>query len=282
MIESAYAQLSAVSYGVGDFVGSLAARRVTALRVMLLSYPIATVLLGLSALVAGGPIRPGAVLWGALFGVCQGLGMWWFYRAMADGPMSVVSPVAAVLNAAVPVVVGVALGERPGVLAAAGVVLAMVTVILVGQEAPADATSTAYRFTARVARLAVASGSIFGVAFVLIRQAPAECGLWPLLFARAAATVLVFGLAATSGNVGLPAGPPVRLAVAVAVLDTCANVTTLLALRVWLLSLSSIVISLYPVVTVALAMLVLRERVTRWQGIGMALAMLSVGMIAAG
>ncbi len=73
-----------------------------------------------------------------------------------------------------------------------------------------------------------------------------------------------------------------RLALAIAVLDACALVTQLIALQSWLLSLASILISLYPAATVVLAMAVLRERVTRWQGIGMAMAMGSVAMIAAG
>jgi drug/metabolite transporter (DMT)-like permease len=70
-------------------------------------------------------------------------------------------------------------------------------------------------------------------------------------------------------------------AVAAALLDTCANVTMLLAIQKWMLSLASILISLYPATTVILAIIVLRERVTRWQAIGMALAAVSVSMIAA-
>jgi len=116
---------------------------------------------------------------------------------------------------------------------------------------------------------------------VFLHQAPQECKLWPLVFARLSATVLVFALAATRGNLRLPRGKPLKLALATALLDICALVTQLLALHTWLLSLASILISLYPAATVVLAMVVLRERVTRWQGIGMAMAMGSVAMIAA-
>jgi uncharacterized membrane protein len=102
LIGAAYAQLSAVSYGVSDFVGGVASRRVAALRVMLVTYPVATVLLGVMAATAGGPVRPGALLWGSLYGISQAIGVYWFYAAVAAGPISVVSPLAAVLNAAVP------------------------------------------------------------------------------------------------------------------------------------------------------------------------------------
>jgi drug/metabolite transporter (DMT)-like permease len=248
---------------------------------MLVTYPIATVLLGVVAAAAGGPVHPGALLWGSLYGISQAVGVYWFYAAVSAGPISVISPLAAVLNAAVPVAVGVALGERPGQTASAGVVLAMFAVILVSRESPADLDVRSHRFTSKVAWLTVGCGVAFGLDFVLLHQAPPECRLWPLFFARAAATVLVFTMAGMSNNLQLPSRTPLRLAVAAALLDTCANVTMLLAIQKWLLSLASILISLYPATTVILAIIVLRERVTRWQALGMLLAAVSVSMIAA-
>jgi drug/metabolite transporter (DMT)-like permease len=248
---------------------------------MLVTYPIATALLGVTAATAGGPVREGALLWGSLYGISQAVGVYCFYAAVAAGPISVVSPLAAVLNAAVPVAAGVALGERPGETASMGVVVAMLAVILVSRESPADEDVRTHRFTTKVAWLTVGSGVAFGLDFVLLHQAPAECRLWPLFFARAAATVLVFAVAGMSNNLQLPSKTPLSLAVMAALLDSCANITMLLAIQKWLLSLASILISLYPATTVILAIIVLRERVTRWQAIGMVLAALSVGMIAA-
>lgn len=269
-----------MSYGVSDFVGGVAARRVAALRVLLVAYPIEVVLLGVLAASAGGPIRFGAVFWGVLYGLSQALGMWAFFAALGSGPISVVSPVAAVLNAAVPVAVGVVLGERPGQTASVGVVLAMVAVMLVSREATVEGV-TPYRFTPKVAWLTVVAGVAFGMDLVFLHQAPHECRFWPLFIARLSATVVVLLLAATSKKLRPPRGKPLLLAGAVALLDIFANVTMLEALRSWLLSLASMLISLYPAATVVLAMLVLRERVTRWQGLGMVLAMGSVAMIAA-
>ena len=247
---------------------------------MVVTYRVATVLLGVTAAMAGGPVHSGALLWGSLYGISQAIGVYWFYAAVSAGPISVVSPLAAVLNAAVPVAVGVALGERPGETASVGVVLAMFAVILVSRESPADEDVRTHRFTSKVAWLTVGSGVAFGLDFVLLHQAPAECRLWPLFFARAAATVLVFAVAGMSNNLQLPSRTPLRLAVAAALLDTCANITMLLAIQKWLLSLASILISLYPATTVILAIIVLRERLTRWQALGMILAAVSVSMIA--
>jgi drug/metabolite transporter (DMT)-like permease len=186
-----------------------------------------------------------------------------------------------VLNAAVPVAVGVALGERPGQAASVGVVLALVAVMLVSREATVEGV-TPYRFTPKVAWLTVVAGSAMGLNLVFLHQAPHESKLWPLVFARLSATAVVFVMAAMSKNLRVPQGRPQKLALTLALLDICANVTMLLALHTWLLSLASILISLYPAATVVLAMVVLRERVSRCQGVGMVMAMGSVAMIAAG
>jgi drug/metabolite transporter (DMT)-like permease len=280
LIGVALALLSAISFGVSDFVGGIASRRVAALRVVLVSYPLAMVLLGLLAAVVGGPISAGAVVWGSLGGISQACGVWWLYAALGAGPISVVSPLTAVLSAAVPVGVGIAIGDRPGLVAAVGIALAMVAVVLVSREAT-DEDVTPHRFTMGVASLAIGSGVAFGLNFALIHQTPVESRLWPLLFARMSASMLVIIVAAASRNLRVPFGKPLRLALTLPVLDASANVAMLLALHASLLSLTGVLISLYPAATVVLAMAVLRERVTRWQTLGMVLAAVSVAMIAA-
>ena len=252
-----------------------------AIRVVLVSYPIAMVLLAALAAIVGGEMSDRAVFWGALCGVSQAFGIWWFYAALGAGPISVVSPLTAVLVAGIPVAVGLALGERPGAIAAVGVVLALLAVVLVSREAT-DEDVTPHRFTPKVAWLTVGAGVAFGLNFVLIDQAPVEAKLWPLVFARIAATVLVILIAAISGNLRPPTGTPLKLAVLAALLDTVANVAMLLALQASLLSLAGVLMSLYPAATVLLAIIVLRERVTRGQVVGMVLALLAVAMIAAG
>lgn len=273
--------MSATAYGVSDFLGGIASRRVAALRVVLLSYPVALVLLCALAFATGGQVSGPAVLWGALCGVSQAFGMWWFYAALGAGPISVVSPLTAILVAGVPVCVGVALGERPGIVAIIGIVLALVAVVLVSREA-SDEDVKPHRFTRAVAWMTVGAGLAFGLNFVLIDQAPEEARLWPLVFARLAATALVVVIAMATSNLRLPTGRPMRLAVSAGVLDTVANVAMLLALQASLLSLAGVLISLYPAATVLLAIVVLKERVTGLQVLGMMLALVAVAMIAAG
>jgi len=283
-----FALLSAFGYGVSDFVGGIASRQVAALRVVLVSYPLAMVLLTVLAFAFGGEVSTGAVVWGALCGVSQAFGVWWFYAALGAGPISVVSPLTAILVAGVPVGVGLALGERPSAVAYAGIAVALVAVVLVSREVrderdeEADSPSKAHRFTTTVAWLTVGSGLAFGLNFVLIDQAPVEARLWPLVFARIAASALVVVIALVTRNLAVPSGVPLRLALAAGAVDTIANVAMLMALQASMLSLASVLISLYPAATVALALLVLRERVTAWQVSGMVLALVSVGMIATG
>jgi uncharacterized membrane protein len=254
---------------------------VAALRVVLVSYPLALAILTVLATIVGGEINHGAVLWGGLCGVSQAFGIWWFYAALGAGPISVVSPLTAILVAGIPVAAGLVLGERPGPIAAAGVVLALVAVVLVSRQAT-DEDATPHRFTAAVAWLTVGSGIAFGLNFVMIHQAPVDAELWPLVFARLSASVIVFVIAAVSANLRPPSGTPLRLAVLAAVLDAGANIAMLLALHASLLSLAGVLMSLYPAATVLLAIIVLRERVTMWQTVGMVLALVAVAMIAAG
>jgi drug/metabolite transporter (DMT)-like permease len=198
--------------------------------------------------------------------------------------MSLVSPLTAILVAGVPVGVGVALGERPSVIASCGIVLALVSVVLVSQDVrdEADERAAPHRFTKAVAWLTVGSGLAFGLNFVLIDQAPVEARLWPLVFARISASLLVVVIAVFTRDLAVPTGVPLKLAIVAGVLDTASNVAMLLALQASMLSLASVLISLYPAATVGLAMVVLKERVTRWQAIGMVVALASVAMIATG
>ena len=276
-----FALLSAVGFGVSDFAGGIAARRVPALRVVLLSYPVTMVLLSGLAVVVGGPVLPGAVGWGCACGVALGLGGWWFYAALGSGPISVVSPLSAVLTAAVPVGVGFAMGERPSLTASSGVVLALLAVVLVSREVT-DEDVRPHRFTAKVAGLTIGAGLSFGLNFVFIARAPAESELWPLVFARLVAALLVAVVAGVADELRFPTGGPMKLALAAALLDVGGNIAMLLALWNAPLSLASVLISLFPAITVLLAIVVLRERTHGWQIIGMALAAVSVAMIVSG
>ncbi|TFD55560.1 EamA family transporter [Cryobacterium frigoriphilum] len=285
---------SAAAYGVSDFLGGLASRRVAALRVILVSYPLSAIIVTVLAVFVGGTPSWHAMLFGAASGVALALAMWWFYIALAEGPMSVVSPMTAVLVAGIPVIVGVALGERPSVVSFVGVGLAIIAVLLVSREptdAPAGPTvagtltpghmaRSAPRFTRRVAWFTIGSGTFFALAFIFVHQIEAGTGLWPLVASRGVASVIVIAVAVATRQHGLLPRGIVGIAVIIALLDVAANVTMLYAFQGGLLSLVSVLIALYPAVTVLLAVLVLKERVGRLQVVGMGLALAAIAAIA--
>lgn len=278
------ALVAAVAYGVSDFVGGLASRRVAALRVVLVSYPLSLVMALAVAPFAGGSPTWSTTLWGSVSGVASGFAIWWFYLALADGPMSVVSPLTAILVAGIPVAVGFAAGERPGALALAGVALALIAVVLVSRETPEAAGEAVdghrARFTPKVAWLTVGAGVTFAVSFIGLDQVGDGSGLWPLAVSRAAATAVVWAAAAGMGQFRLPPRSVIRLAVGIALLDVIANGTMMYAFSGGMLSLVAVIGSLYPAATVLLAMTMLGERVGRLQKVGMGLAVAAVAMIA--
>ena len=252
---------------------------------VIVSYPLSLVIVLIAAPFVSGTLTPNGLIWGAIAGVTSGLAVWWFYLALATGPMSVVSPLTAVLVAGIPVLVGFAFGERPGLIAYLGIAVALVAVVLVSRESPDDtagevAGGIILRFTRQVALLTVGSGGAFALSFIALHQIGEGSGLWALAVSRGAATVVVWLVALAAGHFVLPRGEPLKLAVYVSVLDVVANGTMIYAFQGGMLSLVSVIGSLYPAATVLLAMVMLGERVSRVHQAGMLLALAAVGMIA--
>lgn len=271
---------AAAGYGLSDFVGGLASRRSHVLHVVLVSYPLSVVLIALVAPLAGATSLD-ALLWGAVSGIAGGLAVLWFYAGLAEGPMSVVSPVAALLTSALPMLGGLVVGERPGVGALVGAVLAVGAVVLVSRQENTTVDEVApARFTPRVMWFTVGSGGMFALYFVLLNEIPADTGLWPICAARVTASVTVVAPAIVTGQLRLARGRAGWLAVAAGALDVIGSIAMLRGLQSGMLSLVSVLASLYPAATVLMARLVLGERWGRLQKVGLAMAAVSVALIA--
>jgi drug/metabolite transporter (DMT)-like permease len=269
---------SAVVYGMADFCGGLASRRAATVAVVTVSQAAGLVgLLLVLPLLGGDPTRTDLV-WGAAAGTTGAAGLLLFYRALAVGVMSVVAPVTAVSTAALPVLGGLLLGERIGLLAALGIVLALAAVVLVAAEGGLSSLLEARLGTVAPA---LASGVVFGVFFVLLDRTGEDSGLSPLVAARVVSVLLVGTLALASGRslrVPRPALPVVLLA---GVGDMAANALFLVATQVGgSLAITGVLASLYPASTVVLAQVVLRERLAGAQRAGLAVAAAAVVLIA--
>ena len=268
---------SAVVYGASDFLGGLASRRTSVFGVVAMSQVIG--LLALLALLPwlGGPVSASDLAWGAASGLAGAAGLVVFFRTLAGGVMSVVAPVTAVTAAAIPVLVGLLGGDTIGTWAGIGIALALVAVVLVSAESGLSALRAA-----RPAALAPAllAGTMFGLFFVLLDRTSSEAGLTPLVTARIASVGLVVVIA-LAGRQSLRVTRAALPLVAVSgVGDMTANALFLLATQAdGQLAITGVLASLYPVSTVVLAQVVLRERLVGAQVAGLLAAATAVVLI---
>jgi drug/metabolite transporter (DMT)-like permease len=267
---------TAVVYGGADFLGGLAARRVRALLVVGWSQLAGWALVTVLAVGTRGSPVPADFGWGAAAGAVGAIGLAVFYRALAEGSMTVVAPVTAVCAAALPVVVGLAFGDVVGAPALAGVGLALPAIGLVASEGEARGL----RIDVRSLVGALLAGTGFGVVFVLLHRTSPGSGMWPLVAARTASAVVVGSvLAARRLPVRIPRAT-VPLVLGAGLFDMGANVLFLLAVRRGQLSIVGMLSSLYPVSTVGLAALLLHERMSRVQLAGVGGCAVAVALIA--
>jgi drug/metabolite transporter (DMT)-like permease len=275
MFAAALALAAAVSWGIGDFLGGLKSRTLRPIAVLIVAQPIGGALLGIWVAIRG-ESPPGAhVFWASLAAIFGTIGLIAFYRGMAAGMLSIVAPIAGA-GAAIPVVWGLARGDNPTGYQELGFVVALVGVVLASLERRPEAA----RLAAGVGWAAIAMVA-FGGYYIPMHAASQGDFLWPAFVFRLTSTALV----ATAWLALRP--PNARRAdlpalAAIGVLDTGGNVFFAAASENGLVSVVSILASLYPVVTVLLARAVLHERVHRSQELGIALALSGVVLISVG
>jgi drug/metabolite transporter (DMT)-like permease len=271
-----FALPGALAYGLADFAGGMATRRAPVFVVTAVVQVAGLVALLPVMPFAGGTLSWAAVGWGVLAAAGGTGGLLLYLRALAVGPMGVVAPLSAVVGAGLPLLVGLLSGERLGPITLVAIGIALVAIVLATAGGKAGTGS-------RLGPLmALGAGAGFALFFVGLHAAPVDSGMWPLLVGRlVSAPVLVVVVALTRG-VRPGAGFPLKLALVSGVFDTLANVFFLLATRAGDLGVSSVVVSLYPVVVALLAGLVLRERLTGLQLGGAGLAVGASVLLAVG
>lgn len=282
MMPVALASTSAVAYGISDYLGGVASRRARALRVVSVSYPISILLVGLAAVTAGGSPSLVGVAWGLVSGLSSGIAVWTFYVALSRGPMSVISPITAVLAAAGPLAFALAAGEEPGARALVGMAIALVATVLVSLEGEHGSSLEHGRLTRGVAALTVVSGLAFAGFFVLLSRVPAGEGLWPVATSRVGATAVVVVAALAARESFRFSRRLVAIGAVIAVFDAVANGAFYYASQAGMLSLVSVIAALYPAFTVALAVTHGGERLRAVQVLGLVLAGVAIALLALG
>ncbi|MEV5241759.1 EamA family transporter [Streptomyces cinnamoneus] len=284
-----FALATSLMWGLADFGGGLLTRRMPALTVVLVSQLLAVGALGSIVIATGGWSEAGPELWYAVAaGVVGPAAMLAFYKALALGPMGVVSPLGALGGVAVPLGVGLVLGERPGILQFAGIAVAVAGVVLA--SGPSRGGAPVQRQTLLLT-LVAAFG--FGSVMALISEASHNLtGLFLALFVQRLCNVVV-GAGALYASVrrGNPALPEegwsaIRSALPalafVGLADVAANGTYSIAANHGPVTVAAVLASLYPVVTALAARGVLRERLRTVQAAGAGLALVGTVLLATG
>jgi drug/metabolite transporter (DMT)-like permease len=269
---------SSLAYGSADFLGGLAARGAHVLRVIVVAAPVSLLVELLLWPAAGARFAPGAITWGAASGVASAASFALLYRTLAIGPMSVLSPVTALVSAALPVGVGLVGGEHLSGVAMGGMALALAAVVVVSGGTDARGL----RPSRPALALAFGAGAAIALQLVCLDRAPDDSGVAPLLVGRAVSSAVVLAAAlALRSRLGetRPSGPGSAGAGA---LDSLANFAFLLAVREGELAVVAVITALYPAATVLLARALLAERIGRAQLAGLGLAAVAVGLLAVG
>ncbi len=254
----AFALAASISWGAGDFSGGLATRRAQVLSVVIGAYVVGLIMLIALAFIWSEPFPSTLdLMWGSVAGLAGAVGLVAFYQALAVGRMGIVAPIAAMLSAAVPVLFGALIEGLPAPIQLIGFVL--------GRPEGLG--------------LALLAGLGFGSFFILISRVSHGAIFWPLAAARLSSLLFLFAVVLIRRQKVLPeksVWPVVFLAGA---LDVAGNVFFVLATHTGRLDVAAILSSLYPAVTVLLAIIILRERVTRLQTIGIFVALVAIPLI---
>jgi drug/metabolite transporter (DMT)-like permease len=290
------ALLASLFYGASDFLGALGARRLTVLKASVVIFLAAT-----AATAAALPVSPWVysdrALWaGVVAGLFAVIGMVTFYAALAAGPMSLLAPLIALIQTAIPVVVAAATGQELRLLAWIAVGLGLVATTLVSVPAEAvRAGARIERITARGGLLALVSGTTLGLSVVALDAAPAASGVFPAFLDIGVGLAVLLPLLAVprlrNGDGWLGGGQeeprmsdaagagPWAMSAVGGVLLGVGNILLVVSLHAGNLAIVAVLVGLYPLATVVLARLVLKERLSLVQGAGVALAVAAAVML---
>lgn len=279
--------LSAFSYGYADFVGALAAKRVRAISVTTISFIFGLLIATVLSFVVGANFSQTAITSGIYAGFASGIAISCLYAALALGPISIVSPLTAVISAVIPVIFDLATGAELGPFALVAIGLVLVAVVLVAFVPGQD-----FRLPSlRALIYSVGAGLGFAGIFVFLDGAPSDSGLATLIVMRIVGVLLMLaGLAYAFFRyrpkqfleTEIFSRSLIWLVLLAGSGDVLGNVFFLVATRAGELAIAAVLTSLYPVGTILLARIVLKERIAKSQSLGIVLAIGACVLIAIG
>ena len=272
MLSSLFGILSALSWGAGDFAGGIVSRRSGVYRAAFYGEATGLIFLAVMLAVVREPLPAWSDLgWSAIAGVMGSAGLLLLFRALAGGKMSIAAPVSALMAAVLPVIASSLTEGWPGPIKYAGFALALVAIWLISQG---EGHQTKFHLHLADLRTPLLSGVLFGIYFILMNKGSQTSTVWPMLAARTCGAFFLLWFALAKHELNWP-GKAIGLLVFLnAAGDIGGNTFYILAGQAGRLDVAAVLGSLYPGMTVALAGLVLHERLNRsqWAGICAALA----------
>ena len=273
MLSIVYGLLSAIGWGAADFIGGLASKRTSAYRVLFLAELSGLILLLIISLSIGEPVPSlPAWLWSGIASGMGTFGLLVLYRALAEGQMTVAISVSALLAACIPVVVGSVTQGFPEPLTFLGFGLALASIWAISQSSE----HTDWRVSLRALLPPLIAGFFFGFYFVAIHEATREAFFWPLVSARLAGTLVMLCYAAVKRGPVMPDRSLWPLVAFGGMLDVTGNVFYVLSAQTGRLDVAAVLSSLYPGATVVLAVLMIKERVSSIQKLGVLFALIVI------
>jgi drug/metabolite transporter (DMT)-like permease len=268
-----FALAASLSWGAGDFSGGVATRRAKVLSVVIAAHAIGLMMLIALALIWSEPFPTTLdIIWGSVAGLAGAVGVVAFYQSLSVGRMGIVAPITAMLSAAVPVLFGAFFEGLPGPLQLIGFVLALIAVGLISGLGVVKGRPKGLG-------LAFLAGLGFGSFFILISRVSHGAIFWPLAAARLTSFLFLLAVILVRRQKIIPKKSVLPVVFLAGALDVAGNVFFVLATHAGRLDVAAILSSLYPAVTVLLASIILKERVTRIQTIGICIALVAIPLI---
>ena len=272
MLPILYGLLSSASWGAADFIGGLATKKSTSIRVLYLAEIAGFIPFLILAILVREPIPASRDLWmGALASLIGLGGLVFLYRALAEGQMTIAAPVSALFAALIPVIFGAFTLGLPSTPTLIGFGLAFIAVWLISQT-----DSINWRFSLADLRLPLISGFFFGFYFITIHEATLNAFFWPLTSARFAGFVALGLFAVFTRQPAMPPRETWLLCILNGVIDIAGNGFYVLSIRTGRIDVAAVLGALYPAATVLLAWFFLKERISPIQTLGIVLAFVAI------
>ena len=267
---------SALTWGAADFGGGIASKKSSPYAVVFWGDLVGMTAVAVLAAARGDPLPSlRSVEFAVLSSFCGAIGIIMLYRALADGKMSVAAPVSALMAAVIPVVVGFVAVGLPKWLTMAGVGLALVSIWLVARTEREGRV----RIHWADVRLPLFAGVLFGLFFIFMHEAAGESALWPAALLRISSAILLAGIAFFKKESLAVVRGHWWLIAFIGIFDVAGNVLYILAAQTGRMDIAAVLGSLYPGATVALAWMVLKEKISGSQWLGIIAALMAIVMI---